>query len=79
MDTQVFFDRRDSAVIMNMVTNTEYIYFWEGGRSAIEQSTNSRNPISSIVEGLENNYNKLIEEYITPQLQGRMAIYGLDN
>lgn len=78
MDDQVFFDRRDSAIIVNMIRNTEYIYFWEGGRSAIEQCTSSSNPVSSIVEGLENNYDKLIAEYITPQLQGRMAIYGLD-
>ena len=79
MDAQIFFDRRDAAVIMNMVTNTEYIYFWEGGRSAIENSTSSRDPVSTIIESMENKYNTLIEEYIAPQLQGVLAIYGLDN
>ncbi|MBQ6053505.1 MAG: carbohydrate ABC transporter substrate-binding protein [Clostridia bacterium] len=76
LTSQVFFDPRDSAVFLGAVEYTEYGFFWEGGRSGIEQCIRTLKPVSEALEGLENVYDKLVEEYLVPHYNGRIAVYG---
>ena len=76
MNNQVFFDDRDAYIFINMIEHTEYNYFWEGGRNGIESVLSTNNPVSTILESNEPNYQKLVDEYIYPQYLGRVAVYG---
>ncbi len=76
MNNQVFFDDRDAYIFINMIEHTEYNYFWEGGRNGIESVLSANNPVSTILESNEPNYQKLVDEYIYPQYLGRVAVYG---
>ena len=76
MNKEIFFDDRDAYIFINMVEHTEYNYFWEGGRSGVESTLSSKNPVSTVLESYESNYEKLVEEYIYPQYLGRLAVYG---
>ena len=73
---QVFFDSRDAAVFLGAVDYTEYGFFWEGGRSGIEQCIRTLKSVNETLEGLKNVYDKLVEEYLVPHYQGRIAVYG---
>ena len=76
MSEQIFFDKRDPYIMINMVEHTEYNYFWEGGRSLFETTLNTNEPVSSILESMESKYEQLVEDYIYPQYLGRVAVYG---
>ena len=73
---QVFFDSRDAEVFLGAVEHTEYGYFWEGGRSAIEQCVRTLKSATEVLDGLKNVYDKLAEEYLVPHYNGRVAVYG---
>ena len=74
--TQTFFDVRDAEVFINTITNTEYGFFWEGGRGAIETSINANTPVSQILEAQQNTYDQLVEDYLVNHYAGRVAVYG---
>ena len=76
MAEQIFFDRRDVEVIINLVRNTEYGFFREGARSVIEQVTSTTTPVSSLLEANEKAYDQIVEDYMIPHYQGRIAVYG---
>ena len=76
MTEQIFFDRRDAEVIVNVTRNTEYGFFREGARSVIENVTKTNTPASELLEANEDAYAKIVEEYMVPHYQGRIAVYG---
>ena len=73
---QAFFDSRDAEVFMTAVRNTQYCFFWEGGRSGIESCVRGNDTVTSILEGMENVYDKLVEDYLISHYNGRIAVYG---
>ena len=76
MADQIFFDKRDAEVFINTVRNANYGYFWEGGRDAVQSSVRATDPVSSILERYEDQYEKLIEDYLVNHYAGRIAVYG---
>jgi hypothetical protein len=76
MATQIFFDIRDAEVFINTVTNTEYGFFWEGGRGAIESSVNANTSISQILESMKSRYDGIVEDFLGYHYAGRDAVYG---
>lgn len=73
---QVFYDRRDAEVLLNLVRNTEYGFFREGARGVIENATESDTSISKLLESYQSAYDKIAEDYMLPHYQGRIAVYG---
>ena len=76
MTDQIFFDRRDAEVIVNVTRNTEYGFFREGARGVIESVTNTTTPVSTLLESNESVYEQIVEEYMVPHYLGRVAVYG---
>ena len=76
MADQIFFDKRDAEVFINTVKNANYGYFWEGGRDAVSAAVRSHDAVSSILERYEDQYDKLIEDYLSHHYAGRLAVYG---
>ncbi len=76
MTEQIFFDKRDSEVVFEIVNGTQYNFFWEGGRDLAANSVKSTESISQLLEANENKYNDLVNNYLEPQYQGRLAVYG---
>ncbi|MBQ6053382.1 MAG: extracellular solute-binding protein [Clostridia bacterium] len=76
MADQIFFDKRDAEVFINTVKNANYGYFWEGGRDAVSAAVRSFDAVSSILERYEEQYDKLIEDYLSHHYAGRLAVYG---
>ena len=76
MTSQVFFDRRDAEIVVNCTRNTEYGFFLEGACSLLENIEVSHAPLSQILERGENAYNMIVQKYIAPHYEGRMAVYG---
>jgi hypothetical protein len=74
--TQTFFDIRDAEVFINTVTNTEYGFFWEGGRSAIETAINANTSVAQILESMQDKYDQMVEEFLVYHYAGREAVYG---
>jgi ABC-type glycerol-3-phosphate transport system substrate-binding protein len=76
MAEQIFFDIRDAQIFIESIEHTEYGFFWEGGRSVIESACSSDTPISSLLESNKGKYDQLVEEYLVPHYEGRIAVYG---
>ena len=76
MTSQIFFDIRDAEVFINTISHTEYGFFWEGGRSAIESAISSTSPVSTTLESMKETYDKLVEDYLINHYRGRVAVYG---
>ena len=76
MTNQVFHDRRDTEVILASVRDTEYGFFKEGARKALENVFSTHDSIQQILDSLEDSYDKIVEEYMMPHYQARLAVYG---
>ena len=76
MTKQVFHDRRDTEVILASVRDTEYGFFKEGARKALENVFNTHDSIQQILDSLDDAYDKIVEEYMMPHYQARLAVYG---
>lgn len=76
MADQIFFDIRDAQIFIDSIEYTEYGFFWEGGRSVIESACSADTPISTLLESNRDKYNQLVEDYLIPHYQGRIAVYG---
>ncbi len=76
MTQQVFFDRRDAEIVANCTRNTEYGFFLEGACALLENIEVSKAPLSQILERGENAYNNIVEKYMLPHFEGRVAVYG---
>ena len=73
---QVFFDPRDTEVFLSSIANTEYGFFWEGGRAVLELSVSSNDSVSTILESHEDIYDELVADYLEKHYAGRIAVYG---
>jgi hypothetical protein len=73
---QMFFDRRDAELFLNMVQNTEYGFFREGARSIIDNSISSNESITALLESFESYYADLAETMFQHHYSGRVAVYG---
>ena len=58
-----------------MLGNSEYNFQNNGGRAAIEQVRENKT-ITEMLEGLRSNYDTLLEEYMIPHFEGRLAVFG---
>ena len=76
MTEQIFFDKRDSEVVFDIVSGAQYNFFWEGGRDLPANAVKSTETISQLFESNEDKYNALVEDYLEPQYEGRLAVYG---
>ena len=76
MASQVFFDERDARVFFNMLTNTQYGYFREGGRGIIENACKSDTPVRQLIDSNESRYEQIIEDYMIHHYEGIIAVYG---
>ncbi|MBP5246054.1 MAG: hypothetical protein J6036_06335 [Clostridia bacterium] len=76
MAEQVFFDERDAHIFANMLENTQYGYFREGGRGVIENACSSDTPVKQLIETNESRYGEIIEEYMVHHYEGIFAVYG---
>ena len=76
MANQIFFDEQDARIYYNILENTEYGYYYEGGRDLIDKIFVSSDPVSSILESYEDQYTALIEDYMTPIYKGIVSVYG---
>jgi len=76
MTDQVFFDKRDAEIFIKTIANTEYGFFWEGGRAVLELSVSSNDSVSTILESHEDIYDELVEDYLEKHYAGRIAVYG---
>ena len=72
---QVFFDEQDAYVFANMLENTEYGYFNDGARAALDTVLKS-NSVTEVLESLEDTYAELLEDVFKPHYEGRIAVYG---
>ena len=73
---QVFFDSRDTIVFLNSIANTEYGFFWEGGRGGIESCLSANTSVVANLESHEDIYDQLVEDYLISHYEGRVAVYG---
>ncbi|MBO5036954.1 MAG: extracellular solute-binding protein [Clostridia bacterium] len=73
---QVFFDKRDAEIFIETIANTEYGFFWEGGRSVIESAVSGNDNVSTLLESQESIYDQLVEDYLESHYAGRVAVYG---
>jgi ABC-type glycerol-3-phosphate transport system substrate-binding protein len=76
MTAQTFFDRRDTEVLANLTRNTEYGFFREGARGVIQSATETTTPISTLLESNQKVYDQIVEDFMTPHYQARVAVYG---
>ena len=73
---QVFFDKRDAEIFLKTIANTEYGFFWEGGRGVIESAVSGNDNVSTLLESQESIYDQLVEDYLANHYAGRVAVYG---
>ena len=73
---QVFFDPRDTEVFLSSIANTEYGFFWEGGRGGIESCISGSTSVTANLESYEDKYAELVEDYLTAHYNGRVSVYG---
>ncbi len=73
---QVFFDPRDTEVFLSSIANTEYGFFWEGGRGGIESCVSGSTSVTANLESYEDKYAELVEDYLTAHYNGRVSVYG---
>lgn len=76
MTRQVFYDKRDAEILVNVTRNTEYGFFLEGALSLFESIINSPNPVSQQLESNRRTYDRIVEKYILPHYEGKVAVYG---
>ena len=76
MADQIFFDRRDAEIVANCTRNTEYGFFLEGACALLENIEVSNAPLSQILERGEKAYDQIVEKYMLPHFEGRIAVYG---
>jgi ABC-type glycerol-3-phosphate transport system substrate-binding protein len=76
MTNQIFYDRRDAEIIVNVVRNTEYGFFREGARTVIEEAVNTDKGISALLDSYVSRYDQIVTDYMIPHYQGRIAVYG---
>ncbi|MBO5300338.1 MAG: hypothetical protein J6B51_09750, partial [Clostridia bacterium] len=76
MGKQIFFDERDAGIMFNMISHAEYGFFKEGGRSVIDTLKDSTESVQVILESLESKYQDILENYMIPHYEGRIAVYG---
>jgi ABC-type glycerol-3-phosphate transport system substrate-binding protein len=76
MASQIFFDRRDAEVVVNEVMNTEYGFYSEGARIVLEGVGQTNTPVSRILESNQSRYDTIVEEYMIPCYEARIAVYG---
>ena len=63
-------------MFINTISHTEYGFFLEVGRSAIERSIGSNNPFSTALDSMLDTYDNLVEDYLELHYKGRIAVYG---
>ena len=76
MAEQIFFDERDARVFAGMLENTEYLFFLEGARVVIQKVLESTESITSLLESHEDQYAKIVDDYMYHHFEGRIAVYG---
>lgn len=76
MTAQIFYDRRDAQVLENIIRNTEYGFFREQARAVIQNACEVTTPISTLLESYANSYEQIVNNYMKPQYQGMIAVYG---
>ncbi|MBO5036948.1 MAG: extracellular solute-binding protein [Clostridia bacterium] len=76
LSSQVFFDRRDAVLFLNMVENTEYGFFREGARKVLDTAIGSNESITSIIESFESANEVLSQDILEPHYAGMIAVYG---
>lgn len=76
MADQIFFDERDADIIANMLSNTEYGFFLEGARAVIQNVVEKTESITSLLESYEDQYAKIVENYMAHHYEGTIAVYG---
>lgn len=76
MGNQIFFDQRDADILVNMISHAEYGFFKEGARAAIETVMNGNETVTVVLEELESKYQQILEDYLIPHYEGRIAVYG---
>ena len=76
MTNQIFYDRKDAEIIVNVVRNTEYGFFREGARTVVEDSVSTDTAISTLLESYASRFEEIVEEYMLPHYEGRLAVYG---
>jgi len=76
LSDQVFFDRRDAVLFLNMVENTEYGFFREGARKVLDATIDSSDSITSIIESYETANETLAQDVLEPHYEGMIAVYG---
>ncbi len=72
----VFFDERDTAVIMEMLKNCNYNFLEEGMRYITEQCASGFTNIAEILESNEDKYQDLVDRYVAPAYESIEAIFG---
>ena len=73
---QTFFDKRDAAVFVNMLENTEYGFFKEGARSLIQETVETNTALSQLRDSHQSRYDKIVEDYIANCYYGRVSVFG---
>lgn len=76
MSTQIFSDERDARIYYSIMENTEYGYYNEGGRQAIDNIFVSVKSVSEVLESFEEKYDDLLTNYMEPIYEGLIAAYG---
>lgn len=76
MTKQIFFDERDTRVFVNVLVNTEYGFFDEGARSLIADAVSGSRPVSSVQQGYQNQYEKIVEDYMVHHHMTMIDLYG---
>lgn len=76
MYDQMFFDKRDAEVYLNMMKNMESGFVKEGARKLIEESISSATTITALLDKYSNQYDTIAEEFMTNRYNARIAVFG---
>lgn len=71
-----FFDIRDAELFFKMFDNTYYNYFHWATRSFAEDTVTKEKSVSETMTSLSDKMQDIIDEYITPALNGAEAVWG---
>ena len=79
MANQIFFDRRDAEIILQVEKNSQYGFFEEKLGNILEQAGTTNTPISQLCEEQEATIAKIVDDYLKPCYSGLLAVYGEQN
>ncbi len=74
----VFFDERDTAVLMEMLRNCDYNFLEEGMRYITEQCANGYTNITQILEENKDKYQNLVDRFVSNHYDSLEKIFGED-